>query len=423
MDIKASLVRVYVVTSLYTAGYCLVALLYCRMMAKVTAIGNRVKAAIRSSSVGETRRNSPVRTELAGQNNPLHCGEGGEDRVKAALRLSEEKRVKAGLKFFEEEMIKNGRKASEEERVMARLKFAQEERARERRRFLEEERIKAGQEFSVEERFKARQKSSEDEESSAGAKVYVDGRFRTEVRFSDEDSQTPGTPREQYASGEQRLLMTPRYPRADSSLYAGRPLLQHRGSVIFPGQSRQSSVTSGMSSVLKLTSLPRLSVFSDDQNQLPIRPKVWFPRETRLQDMKYGFIACSLNMATFAPFLLCFMFGIMLEWGLPAEASCLSHLLVLCGLALNCVVYGVMNISFQHSWKKLLQRMRAQQGAVTLPIIGIRSEHNSRVACAGLEMSHSSLTGVRVNSPTHLFVAARRPGTDGASSGSVCRRE
>ncbi|KAK7106147.1 hypothetical protein V1264_017437 [Littorina saxatilis] len=83
-------------------------------------------------------------------------------------------------------------------------------------------------------------------------------------------------------------------------------------------------------------------------------PKVY---EKRIDNMTFGFVACTVNMTTCVPFIFCFVFNHLLGFGMPRQVECLAHLVLMCGSALNCVVYGAMNVSFSQSARKLLRRL------------------------------------------------------------------
>ncbi|KAL8598425.1 hypothetical protein ACOMHN_032702 [Nucella lapillus] len=77
-----------------------------------------------------------------------------------------------------------------------------------------------------------------------------------------------------------------------------------------------------------------------------------------VDNLKVGFVICVLNMTTSVSFWCFFVIVEMLEQKVPEELQSLSHLLLLCGSALNSVVYGVMNHKFRESASRLWRRLR-----------------------------------------------------------------
>lgn len=136
----------------------------------------------------------------------------------------------------------------------------------------------------------------------------------------------------------------------------------------------RSSISSGPSGVMKLL----------HGSKTPLREK-------RLDNTRFGLMACSLNMALYAPFVFCFLLGTVLAWRLPSELISLSDLLLMCASALDSLVYGAMNKSFQLSGEKLLLGIRRRrQAKVGLPSVSSRHMPSSRISLVRSEVSQSS---------------------------------
>ena len=82
-------------------------------------------------------------------------------------------------------------------------------------------------------------------------------------------------------------------------------------------------------------------------------------RGRSVKHLSLTLLACCVNMASFIPFLVCFVYAQLFFLPVPAEVQCVSRLLAMCGAALDCVVYGLTNHCFHRSGQELLASLCA----------------------------------------------------------------
>ena len=486
---------VYVESALYVAGFCLVALLYRRMMVKVTAAGSKAKQSMaavtyeamrlrldRSDGTGpsdsfrfgdvtglsdaghlealmgrkisaeekvravwKTPSEEPIRAvwktpseeriravwktpseELiravwktpTEERNRVVWKTSREERNRAVWKITEEETSEAGGKLSEEERVQTGGKVSEEERVQVGGEVSEEERVKTGGKVSEEEKVQVGREVSEEERVQAGGKVSEEETSQSRRRASdgilkhkrkvsaretsqsSEGAFKAaEITTSGTDSASrrKNSPVERFTplgqvsadvlskirrslSGEERMTVEGTLTKRPDCMAEGAqsPSQGHPKRPVTVSATSfsqyRSSISSGPSGVTKLS----------HGSKTPLREK-------RLDHTRFGLMACSLNMALYAPFVFCFLLGTVLAWRLPSELISLSHLLLMCASALDSLVYGAMNKSFQLSGEKLLLGIRRRrQAKVGLPSVSSRHMPSSRISLVRSEVSQSS---------------------------------
>ena len=486
---------VYVESALYAAGFFLVALLYRRMMVKVTAAGSRAKQSMAAVTY-EAMRLRLDRSDVTGPTDSFRyvdmTGPSDSGRTEALMgrKFSAEEKIRAVLKTPSEERIPAVWKTPSEERIRAVWKIPTEERNRVVWKTSREERNRAVWKTPIEERTRAVWKITEEETSEAGGKVSEKERVQTGGKVSEEERvqvgeevseeervQTGGKVSEEEGvqtggkgSEEEGVQTGGKVSEEETSQSRRRSsdgILKHKGKVCGGGTSQCSEgafkaaeiTTSETESARRSKNSPvegftpwqkmsgdvlskiRRSVSGEERMTVdgtltkrpdcvaegvqsppqgrPKRPvrvsatsfsmyrssissgpsgvvklshrSKTLPREKRLDNTRFGLMACSLNMALYAPFVFCFLLGTVLEWRLPSELISLSHLLLMCASALDSLVYGAMNKSFQLSGGKLLLRIRRQrQAKIGLPSVSSRHMPSSRISLVRSEVSQSS---------------------------------
>ena len=346
LNLRLSGWRVYLLTCVYAVGYTVLVALYARMMAKVTSAANRLQSNLRRSSPNARQLSDLVTTPPGG----------GPKSTPSLKSLDESRRAWWTSKLWS---------SSEVSRTSVAVAGGGGG-----------ERKGSGGDGvggAVGERLQQCRRPQASVSSGSGGGL---NRWRTSVKKHYQQQQQQQKQQQQHHHQQQQQQQQQQQRSASSpSMVCSQSLDPHTSLATSSGAHRPfhpvltpPSTSSSSEFSRRLSSLRRQGQLMSDR--LPgagARAMSGTPREPRVDNLKFGFLACSLNMASFAPFLLFFIYGRLLALGVPAELESASHILALLGPALNCVVYGVMNTSFQQSGRKLLRRV---QGRSRAPVKG-----------------------------------------------------